>query len=283
MHIEMLGSEVAKAMKERLVCEVEKLKEAGTEPCLAIVRVGARPDDLAYERGAVKRMELTGIACRVIPLEEGISQEAFEEAFRKVNDDPSVHGILLFQPLPEGLDAEPVRKMIRPEKDVDGMSPVNVAKVFAGDKSGFAPCTAEAVMVMLAHYGISLEGKNAVIAGRSMVVGRPLAMLMLAENATVTICHTRTKEFAKTCREADILAVCAGKAKLITEEMVGEGAVVADVGINVDEEGTLCGDVDFEAVKEKAAFISPVPRGVGSVTTSVLAEHVVRAAKEITN
>lgn len=260
MSIEMLGSEVAKAMKERLVRESEELKAVGTVPCLAIVRVGARPDDLAYERGAKKRMELTGIACRIVELEEGISQESFEEEFQKVNEDPEIHGILLFQPLPEGLDVEPIRRMINPAKDVDGMSPVNVAKVFAGDKSGFAPCTAEAVMAMLAHYGIDPEGKKTVIVGRSMVVGKPLSMLMLGEHATVTVCHTRTKELARTCREAEILIACAGKAKMITEDMVGDGAVVADVGINVDESGNLCGDVDFDAVKEKASFISPVPR-----------------------
>lgn len=279
MSVEMLGSEVAKAMKERLTGEVSVLKEGNVEPCLAIVRVGARPDDLAYERGAKKRMELTGIACRVVELPEEISQKAFEEEFQKVNEDPRVHGILLLQPLPEGLDAEPVRQMIHPAKDVDGMSPVNVAKVFAGDKSGFAPCTAEAVMAMLEHYEISLEGKNAVIVGRSMVVGKPLSVLMLGKNATVTVCHTRTRELAKTCREAEVLIACAGKAKMITEEMVGEGAVVADVGINMDADGNLCGDVDFDAVKGRAAFISPVPRGVGNVTTSILADHVIRAAK----
>lgn len=279
MGTEMSGIEVARAMKERLAAEVEALKAAGVEPCLAIIRVGARPDDLAYERGAKKRMELVGIMCRVIELSENISQKDFEAEFRKINEDTSVHGILLFQPLPKGLDAEPIRKMILPEKDVDGMSPANVAKVFAGDESGFAPCTAEAVMEMLAHYGIEPEGKKTVIVGRSMVVGKPLSMMLLGKNATVTICHTRTKNLAEVCREADVLVACAGKAKMITGDMVGEGAVVADVGINVGDDGNLCGDVDYEAVSEKASYISPVPRGVGSVTTSVLAVHVVRAAK----
>lgn len=279
MGTEMTGIEVAKAMRERMTAEVETLKAAGTEPCLAIVRVGERPDDLAYERGAKKRMELVGIMCRVIELSEDISQEEFEEEFDKINADPSVHGILLFQPLPNGLDAEPVQKKIDPLKDVDGMSPINVAKVFAGDESGFAPCTAEAVMEMLDYYGIEPEGKRAVIVGRSMVVGKPLSMMMLAKNATVTVCHTRTKNLEAICRDADILVACAGKARMITADMVGEGAVVVDVGINVDEEGNLCGDVDYEAVAEKASYISPVPRGVGSVTTSVLAAHVVRAAR----
>ena len=275
----MLGNEVAKAMKERLSAEVDMLKQEGVTPCLAIVRVGARPDDLSYERGARKRMEMIGIECRVIELAEDISQECFENEFRKVNEDETVHGILLFQPLPEGLDVEPVKQMITPKKDVDCMSPVNVYKVFAGDASGFAPCTAEAVMVMLEHYQVPLEGKHAVIVGRSMVVGKPLGMLMLGKNATVTICHTRTADLEETCRRAEILVACAGRAKMITETMTGDGAVVVDVGINVDENGNLCGDVDYDAVCEKASYISPVPRGVGSVTTSVLAEHVVRAAK----
>lgn len=278
MRIEMRGAEVAKAMKIKLIEAVAALKEEGIEPCLAIVRVGAKPDDLAYERGAKKRMELTGIICRVTELDEGISQEELEEAFRKVNEDPKVHGILLFQPLPEGLDAEPLRKMISPGKDVDGMSPVNAAKIFTGDVSGFAPCTAEAVMKMLEYYKIEPDGKRVVIVGRSPVVGRPLSMLMLAKHATVTLCHTHTKELAKICREAEILAACAGKAKMITADMTGESTAVVDVGINLDESGALCGDVDYEAVSQKAGWISPVPGGVGSVTTSVLAEHVVRAA-----
>lgn len=274
----MLGADVAKAMKAEIISRVEELKAEGILPCLTIIRVGARPDDIAYERGARKRMELTGIACRVLELPETIGQKEFEEEFRKVNEDASVHGILLFQPLPAHLDAQRVRSMIRPEKDMDCMSPVNMAKLFAGDRTGYAPCTAEAVMKMLEHYEIDPEGKRTVIVGRSMVVGKPLSMLMLAKNATVTICHTKTKEMERLCREAEILVAAAGKSRMITEDMVGEGAVVADVGINVDEAGNLCGDVDYDAVEKKASYISPVPRGVGSVTTSVLAWHVVRSA-----
>ena len=165
-----------------------------------------------------------------------------------------------------------------PRKDVDCMSPVNMAKIFAGDETGFAPCTAEAVMTMLDAYGIDPKGKRAVVVGRSMVIGKPAAMLLLKKNATVTICHTRTEDLAATCRAAQILVAAAGKPKMITGDMVGEGAVVVDVGINVDEAGNLCGDVDFETAKEKADSITPVPKGVGSVTTSVLAAHVLRSA-----
>lgn len=279
MSMIMKGAEVAKAMKEVLIRETEELKQAGVEPCLTIIRVGARPDDLAYERGAKKRMELVGIRCEVLELPEDISQEEFEQQFRQVNEDPEVHGILLFRPLPSHLNEEPVRQMIHPKKDVDCMSPVNIAKVFSGDETGYAPCTPEAVMKMLEHYQIDISGKKVTVVGRSMVVGKPLAMMLLKKHGTVTICHTRTKDLAATCREAEILVAAAGKAKMISADMVGEGAVVADVGINVDEEGNMCGDVDYEAVQETCGYISPVPGGVGSVTTSVLAAHVLRGAR----
>ena len=266
----MLGTEVAKAMKERLIQRTEALKERGTEPKLAILRVGARPDDLSYERGAKKRMELTGIGCQEL-----------EESLKSLNRDSSVHGILVLRPLPRHLDEEPLTRIIDPVKDVDCMSPVNIAKIFSGDASGYAPCTPEAVMEMLDHYGIDPKGKKVTVIGRSMVVGKPLAMLLLGRHATVTICHTRTADLAATCRDAEILVAAAGKAKMVGASMAGEGAVVVDVGINMDPEGNLCGDVDFEAVEPKASFISPVPRGVGSVTTSVLAQHVVRAAETL--
>lgn len=275
----MLGTDVAKAMKEQLVKEVETLKEQGIFPQLAILRVGARPDDLAYERGARKRMELTGIGCRVEELPEDVSQKELEEALCTLNQDSSVHGILVLRPLPAHLDEEPLKKLIDPAKDVDCMSPVNLAKVFSGDDTGYAPCTPEAVIEMLDYYGIDPEGKKITVVGRSMVVGRPLAMMFLKRHGTVTICHTRTQDLQAVCAGAEILAAAAGRARMITADMVGEGAVVADVGINVDEEGRLCGDVDYEAVKDRASYISPVPKGVGSVTTSVLARHVVRAAR----
>lgn len=274
----MRGADVAKAMKEDLIRQVAVLKEKDILPNLVIIRVGSRPDDLAYERGAKKRMETVGIACKVIELPRDITQNDFEQTFRRVNEDPSVHGILLFRPLPENLDEEPVRKMICPQKDVDGMSPVNMAKVFAGDDSGFAPCTAEAVMEMLHYYKIDPAGKRVTVLGRSMVVGRPLAMLLLKEHATVTLCHTRTADLAGECKRAEILIAAAGKAKLVTDDMIAEGAAVADVGINVDAAGKLCGDVNYEAAETKTAFISPVPGGVGSVTASVLAKHVVQSA-----
>lgn len=275
----MLGLDVANARKETLIAEVQALKEKGILPSLTIIRVGEKEEDLSYERGAKKRMEMLGIECQVLAFSEDISQTELEKAFRAVNEDEGVHGILLFQPLPEHLDAEPLKQMIDPLKDVDGMSMTNMAKIFAGEKDGFAPCTAEAVMELLNYNKVELAGKRVVIAGRSLVVGKPLAMMMLAENATVTICHSRTKEFDRTCRNAEVLVTAIGKARMITEEMVAQDAVVVDVGINVDNDGNLCGDVDYETVKERASLITPVPRGVGSVTTSVLAKHVILGAK----
>ncbi|NLL37497.1 MAG: bifunctional 5,10-methylene-tetrahydrofolate dehydrogenase/5,10-methylene-tetrahydrofolate cyclohydrolase [Fretibacterium sp.] len=279
MTVLMKGAEVSAAMKESLLAELSALKSEGIEPKLGIVRVGARPDDLSYERGALKRFDGLGIPTQVFELPEDITQAAFETEFRKINDDPSVHGILVFQPLPSHLDNDWVRTHINPLKDVDGMSPLSSAKVFAGDKDGFAPCTPSAVMEMLAHYGVELKGKNVTIVGRSMVVGRPLAMLMLAEHATVTICHTRTVDMPSICKRADILVAAAGKAKMIGADYVTEHSIVADVGINVDPEGKLCGDVDFDAVSPIVRMISPVPGGVGAVTTSVLAKNVLKAAR----
>ena len=279
MSILMKGADVAKTMKEDLTGEARRLKDRGILPSLTIVRVGARPDDLAYERGARKRMEMIGIECKVVELPETITQAEFEKTFFKINEDPKVHGILLFRPLPGHLDEGPVVSRINPLKDVDCMCPVNIAKVFSGDETGHAPCTPEAVMEMLDYYKIDPRGKKVTVIGRSMVVGKPLSMLLLKRHATVTICHTRTKDLSATCREAEILVAAEGKARMVTADMIGDGAVVVDVGINVDAKGNLCGDVDFNAAEPVTSYISPVPRGVGSVTSSVLAKHVLKAAE----
>lgn len=276
----MLGTEVAKAMKEALTLKTERLKEQGTVPCLAIVRVGERPDDISYERGAKKKMEGIGIECRSIVLEEAISMARFEEVIRGLNTEADVHGILLLRPLPKHLDEKQVKTWMDPEKDMDCMCDSNILKVFAGEKTDYAPCTAEAVMEMLNYYQIPLAGKQVAIIGRSMVIGKPLAMLMLHAHATVTMCHSRSEEMDAICRNADILVAAAGKAKMVKAKMVKEGAVVVDVGINMDENGKLCGDVDFEDVETKVSAISPVPKGVGSITTSVLAKHVLLAAEK---
>lgn len=279
MTVTMKGSDVAAAMKEELLAEVERLGRHGIVPTLGIVRVGARPDDLAYERGATKKLEGVGMRCQVFEFPETVSQADFERAFAAVNENPEIHGILLFRPLPKHLDEEAVKKIIHSSKDIDCMAAPNIAKVFSGDETGFAPCTPEAVMRVLRHYGVDVQGKRVTVVGRSMVVGKPLTMLLIKQNATVTVCHTRTKNLPETCREAEILIAAAGKAKMIKGDFVAEGATVIDVGINVDDEGKLCGDVDFDAVAPRAGHITPVPGGVGAVTSSVLAEHVARAAR----
>lgn len=273
------GKPVADQISENLIKEVNELVKEGINPKLTIIRVGARGDDLAYERGALKRCENIGITTEVLELAEDIAQEQYIEILKKVNEDKDVHGILCFRPLPKQLNEESIKYVISPEKDVDCFSPVNAAKVMEGDKSGFPPCTPTAVVEILKHYGVELKGAKVTVLGRSMVVGKPAAMLLLNEHATVTICHSRTKDLANVTSEADILVAAVGRAKMVKENFVKEGAVVVDVGINVDEEGKLCGDVDTDDVLDKVSMITPVPAGVGSVTTSILAKHVVKACK----
>jgi methylenetetrahydrofolate dehydrogenase (NADP+)/methenyltetrahydrofolate cyclohydrolase len=211
------GSEVTKAMKDKMIIEVEELKSKGILPTLALVRLGERPDDLSYERGAIKRCEGVGINCRVFKFSESISVEELINETNKINNDKSIHGILMFRPLPKHINEDKITRAISPDKDVDCMNPVNIAKVFAGDESGFAPCTPEAVIEMIEHYKIPVEGKNVVVIGRSMVVGKPLSMLLLKKHGTITICHTRTKNLEEICKRADILVAAAGKAKMINK------------------------------------------------------------------
>ena len=275
------GMEVVNGMKDKLSARAEELKKKGVTPCLGIVRIGERPDDLSYERGAVKRCEGIGLVCKLFSFPADIDNESFLDEFKKINADSSVHGILVFRPMPKHIDEERVKNSIDPKKDVDCMSDVNMAKVFAGDETGYAPCTPRAVIEMLHYYNIALKGKRVTLVGRSLVVGKPLAMLLLKEHATLTICHTRTLDLEAECKKAEILIAAAGAAKMIKASHVGEGATVIDVGINVDDEGNLCGDVDFEGVEPIAGSISPVPGGVGSVTTSVLALHTLEAAEAL--
>ena len=275
----MLGKEVFTAMREEQKKQVEALRAKGVVPKLAILRVGENPDDCSYERGAMKRMESTGIEVKNVVLPGDVSPEEFDKAFNDINEDDSIHGILMLRPLPKHINEEAYVNRINPRKDMDGMCPDNMAKIFAGDKSGMAPCTAEAVIRMLDHYKIDLTGKNVAVIGRSMVVGRPLAMLLVGRNATVTICHTRTKNLKDILKKSDIVCCAAGAAKMVSGDMLPEGIVAVDVGINVDENGKLCGDIDYESAEKKTAYISPVPRGVGSVTTSVLAGHVIKSAE----
>lgn len=273
------GKPVADFISANVKKEAENLRSSGIIPKLMIVRVGEREDDKSYERGALKRMEACSIEAEVKVLPLDISQEDFIEKLEEVNSDSSVHGILLFRPLPKQLDENKIKHIISPEKDVDCLNPLNVAKVTEGDKAGFAPCTPSAVIEILKYYNIAMMGKEAAVLGRSLVVGKPLSMLLLRENATVTVCHSKTQNLSEVTSRADILIAAVGKARMVTAEYVKEGAAVIDVGINVDNEGRLCGDANTESCVEKAAYVTPVPSGVGSVTTSVLAKHVVQACK----
>lgn len=273
------GSAVAAALSESLIARTNALKEKGVTPTLAIVRVGAREDDLSYERGAMKRCEKIGVAVKNFVLDAQATQEELLAVIDQVNKDDSIHGCLLFRPLPKHIDDETVRSALSPAKDMDGITDGSLAGVFAGTQQGFPPCTAQACMEILAHYGYELKGKRVTVVGRSLVIGKPVAMMLLQKHATVTICHTRTVDMPAECRKAEILVVAAGKAGVVDDSFVAPGQVVIDVGINVNDEGKLCGDVAYEKVEPVVEAITPVPGGVGSVTTSVLAGHVVEAAE----
>lgn len=270
------GLPVANAINEKLMEQVKSIE--GPLPHLAIIRVGERPDDCSYERGAVKKMDKVGVRCTTYTFDADIDNDTFQAEFDKINENPDIDGILMLRPLPKQLDEKQIENKIDPRKDLDGISPLNLAKVYAGDESGYAPCTAEAVIEMLDYAGIDIKGKRVTVVGRSLVIGKPVSMLLMKRNATVTVCHTKTVDMAGTCKNAEILVAAAGSARVIKKEYVADGAVVIDVGINVDDEGNLCGDVDFDAISDIAAAATPVPGGVGSVTTSVLAKHLVKAA-----
>lgn len=270
------GSAVTKKINDELIQILSSWK--GSLPHLAIIRIGNNPDDISYEKNAVKKMELLGISCACYTYPETISNQDFQNAFDEINLSDSNDAILLLRPLPSHIDEKEITNKILPHKDIDGISPHNIARVFSGEKDGFAPCTAEAVLEMLSYLNLSLSGKTAVIIGRSLVIGKPISMLLLNQNMTVTICHSKTQNLLSVCKNADILIACAGHAHMIDSSYVKENAIVIDVGINFDENGKLCGDVAANTITQ-ASFLTPVPGGVGAVTTSVLAKHVVKAAQ----
>lgn len=274
--LELRGKKVSDGIKEYVSKELETLSFV---PKLAIVRVGENPDDMSYERGATKKLKSFGLDVASYVFPQDISDEAFKKAFKDINEDDEVTGILLLRPLPRTINEKDIENMIDPKKDLDGISPINIAKVFAGDTTGFSPCTAEAVIEVLKAYDIELTGKRVTVVGRSMVVGKPVSMLLLKENATVTMTHTRTVDLKKTCSDAEIVIAAAGRAKMLNSDYCGQDAVMIDVGINVDENGKLCGDVDYATLDSKASAATPVPGGVGTVTTAVLAKHLIQAAK----
>ncbi len=276
---QLLGKEVNADLNQQIIDRVNALKEKGVTPTLGIIRVGEKDADLSYERGATKRCEKLGVEYRKFVFPEDVSQEELMGAIDQVNKDQSIHGVLIFRPLPKTLDEKAVIAALDPEKDIDGITDGSMVGVYTGQKKGFPPCTAQAVMEILRHYQYDLKGKKAVVIGRSLVIGKPVAMMLLKENATVTICHTKTKDMAAEAREADLLVVAAGQRDVVDESFVKAGQTVIDVGINVNEEGKLCGDVSYDKVEPVVDAITPVPGGVGSVTTSVLVSHVVEAAE----
>ena len=274
------GLPVAQEMGERLAVRVEALARQGLTPTLAIIRVGERSDDLAYERGACKRCDSLGIDVRRIVLPVGCAQQELMDAIESVNADDSIHGCLMLRPLPSTLDEVAACAALDPAKDVDCATAGSLYGVFASEPVGFPPCTAEACVELLEHYGYDLEGADVCVVGRSLVIGKPVSMMLQARNATVTMCHTRTRDLSDKCRSADVLVVAAGHIGTVGADAVRPGQVVVDVGINWDAEANrLVGDVDYEAVEGIVDAVTPVPGGVGSVTTAVLAKHVVEAAE----
>ena len=275
------GAPVAGAITRRNVQAVEELKSKGITPTLAIIRLGEKPGDLSYEKGALKRAEKTGVEVKQFIFPETMTEKSLIKEIKKINADDSIHGVLMFRPLPEHIDEKAVCETLAPEKDMDGITSGSMAGVFMDAEIGYPPCTAEAVMEILDHYDVQLKGSKVTVFGRSLVIGKPVAMMLMGRHATITVCHSRTAidDFREAGRNADIVVSALGHAKMIGSEILGSGQTIIDVGINVDEEGNLCGDVSFEEAEADAAAITPVPGGVGSVTTAVLMKHVIQAAE----
>ena len=287
---QLLGKEVNEALVAALQGRTAALKEKGVQPTLGIIRLGENPSDLSYEKGATKRAEEVGVAVKNYILPETATKEEVLKVIDEVNADASVHGVLMFRPLPKHLkaDQDEICNRLAPCKDVDSMTHMSNAGVFEGQDLGYAPCTPAACMEILDHYGIDCKGKNAVVIGRSLVVGKPAAMMLMAKNATVTICHTRTVNTAEICKNADIIVTAAGVLNSLTKDFVREGQIIIDVSMNWNPEkitskgkGGMSGDAVYEEVEPIVEAITPVPGGVGAVTTSVLMKHVVEAAEKV--
>ena len=273
------GADVVCALNSKTAVKIETLKEKGITATLAIVRVGEKADNIAYEKTATKRCETVGVEVKNIILPEDITQSKLSGNIIDLNEDRSVHGILLLRPLPKHLSDKDIRAVLKPDKDIDGITDDSLAGVFTGSGKGFAPCTAQACIEILDYYNIDCTGKRVVVVGRSLVVGKPVAMMLMSKNATVTVCHTRTVDIPSVTRNAQILIVAAGQMESLTKEYFSPGQIVIDVGINWNEEkGKLCGDIKFDDAEPVVSAITPVPGGVGTVTTSVLVSNVVDAA-----
>ncbi|MBA2879022.1 bifunctional methylenetetrahydrofolate dehydrogenase/methenyltetrahydrofolate cyclohydrolase FolD [Anoxybacillus ayderensis] len=274
------GFELAKEKRAQLAKEVEQLKQQGIEPALAVILVGDHPASQSYVKAKQKACEEIGIRSILLTFPSDISEEFLLEQIARLNEDQSVHGILVQLPLPKQMNELHIIEAIAPEKDVDGFHPLNIGRMMTGQKT-FLPCTPYGILYMVQSLQVDIAGKHVVVVGRSNIVGKPVGQLFLREHATVTYCHSRTNDLAAITRQADILIVAVGKPKLITSPYVKEGAIVIDVGVNRLESGKLCGDVDFDDVKEVASYITPVPKGVGPMTITMLLHNTIQAAREL--
>ncbi|MDD2397176.1 MAG: bifunctional 5,10-methylenetetrahydrofolate dehydrogenase/5,10-methenyltetrahydrofolate cyclohydrolase [Tissierellia bacterium] len=281
--VKLTGKPVAEHLRANIKARVADLNERNIVPTIIIIRVGNKEDDVFYERSILKNCSLLGIEGRVEELPENVSMEELSKAIEDANSDENIHGIMMFRPLPEHLKEREILEKIDPRKDIDGMTPGNLEKIFEGDDSGFSPCTPKAVIEMLKYYDIPLQGASVAVSGRSLVVGKPLAMLLLNENATVTICHSKTKNIKSITSQADVVVVAIGKAKFMNEEYFTESSIVIDVGVNDDGNGKICGDVDYDKAFGKVKMLTPASGGVGTITTTILLEQAVRACEMITD
>lgn len=279
MTIMLDGKPVTVSLKNIIKSDARALREQGIIPTLALIRVGKRPDDVYYEKSIVKNCETVEIATKNIELEENISLADFLEVLKGINNDGNTHGVMIFRPLPAHLDERIIKNHVNPDKDIDCMTPANLAKVFEGENGGFVPCTPGAVLETLKFYGINLTGAKVTVVGRSLVVGKPLSIMLLKENATVTICHSKTKNIRELTTKADIVVAAIGRANMFDDSYFQEKTVVIDVGINDAGDGKMCGDVDFAKVNGKVRAITPVPGGIGLVTTAILLKHLIIACK----
>ncbi|MBC1978098.1 bifunctional methylenetetrahydrofolate dehydrogenase/methenyltetrahydrofolate cyclohydrolase FolD [Listeria marthii] len=274
------GKKLAKEIQEKVTSEVAELAKTGKKPGLAVVLVGDNQASRTYVRNKQKRTEEAGMKSVLIELPENVTEEKLLSVVEELNEDKTIHGILVQLPLPKHISEEKVIDTISYDKDVDGFHPVNVGNLFIG-KDSFVPCTPAGIIELIKSTGTQIEGKRAVVIGRSNIVGKPVAQLLLNENATVTIAHSRTKDLPQVAKEADILVVATGLAKFVKKDYIKPGAIVIDVGMDRDENNKLCGDVDFDDVMEEAGFITPVPGGVGPMTITMLLANTLKAAKRI--
>lgn len=277
--LKLTGKPVVDSLRENIKERVSKLKSNGIVPKMLIIRVGSREDDVFYEKSILKNCSMLRIEGTVKELSADASMDELIFVIEEANVSEEVHGIMLFRPLPKHMDQEKISNIINPDKDVDCMSPINMEKIFEGNSKCFAPCTPKAVVEMLKHYKIPMNGANIVVAGRSLVVGKPLSMLLLDENATVTMCHSKTKDMKSVTKKADVVIAAIGKAKFMNEEFFTEDSIVIDVGINDDGSGKICGDVDYDNTFGKVKALNPAAGGVGTITTTILLDQTVKACE----